>query len=246
MSDRGSKKTGRPTLSRDVIVEAAVQLIDSQGVASLTMRSLGRALGVEAMAIYYYVNGRDDLLDAVVEHVVSKARVDPDGTVGPSDGWQGYLQVLAHSVRQLSVEHPHAFPLVATRHPAAPWMRPPLRSLDMVEDFLRAMLGRGLTEAQAVHVYRVFTSFLLGHLMLEASVEGAEMAPVEAPLDEGDPREQPDDQDRAALADYPTIRRLEGALCTHDTEAEFDAALEAVLDRLDIELLRYTSAPEAK
>src|SRR3712207_7852932 len=53
--------------------------------------------------------------------------------------WQGYLQGLAHAVRRIAIEHPAAFPLVATRHPAAPWLRPPLRSLELVEDFLSTL-----------------------------------------------------------------------------------------------------------
>ena len=238
VSNSAAQSSGRPALSRDTIVATAARLIESQGLSALTMRTLGRSLGVEAMAIYYYINGREDLLDAVVDHLVSRARVDPEVKVGPSDGWQGYLQVVAHAVRNLAVEHPQAFPLVATRHPSAPWLRPPLRSLEMVEDFLHAMLTRGLDEVQAVHVYRVFTSFLLGHLLLEVSVLGAEMAPVGEPLDEGDPDEDPQDQDPEALAEHPTIRRLQDRLSEQDVDAamEFDAALESLLNRLDTEL----------
>ena len=239
ISTQGSR---RQTLTREVIIEAAAGLIESDGLAALTMRSLGRALGVEAMAIYYHVNGREDLLDAVVDHLVSTARVDPEVKLGPSDGWQGYLQVLAHAVRALALEHPQAFPLVATRHPAAPWLRPPLRSLDMVEDFLRAMLARGLEEDAAVHVYRVFTSFLLGHLLLEVAVQGAEMAPVGEPLDEGDPHAEPADQDNEALQRHPTIRRLQNWLFEPDVDgsAEFAAALESLLNRLDCDVAGKT------
>ena len=43
--------------------------------------------------------------------------------------FHAYLQWLAHGVRALAREHPNVFPLIATRHPAAPWLRPPLRSL---------------------------------------------------------------------------------------------------------------------
>ncbi len=107
------------------------------------MRGLGQALGVEAMSIYHHVNGREDLLDAMVDALVGEVRVDPDVALGPSDGWQAYLQALARSTRALAVAHPQVFPLIATRHPAAPWLRPPLRSLDLVEDFLSAMTSRG-------------------------------------------------------------------------------------------------------
>lgn len=162
-------------------MQTAVAQIDRDGAQTLTMRGLGNALGVEAMALYHYVQGREDLLDSVVEHLTADVRLDPNEEIGPQDAWQGYLQVLAHRVRRVAVEHPNAFPLMATRHPATPWLRPPLRSLDVVEDFLDAMLTRGLTDDQTIHVYRVFTSFLLGHLLLEVAAQGAETGPVEEP-----------------------------------------------------------------
>ncbi len=236
MTDRASLRSAERTrLSRELIVRTAAAEVEEHGLQALTMRSLGRALGVEAMAVYYYVNGREDLLDAIVERLVKDVRVPPEVAIGPRDGWQSYLQALAREIRQLAVDHPQAFPLVATRHPAAPWLRPPLRSLDLAEDFLDAMLRRGLNDDQAIYVYRVFTSFLLGHLLLEVAVAGAALGPVEEPLDEGDPADDPGPGE-ATLPAHPTIERLEEKLRHYDPEADFDRAVEAMLDRLDIEI----------
>jgi TetR/AcrR family tetracycline transcriptional repressor len=66
----------------------------------------------------------------------ASARPVDDEQLQPTNGWQAYLQWLAHGVRALAREHPNVFPLIAARHPAAPWLRPPLRSLRVVEDFL--------------------------------------------------------------------------------------------------------------
>jgi AcrR family transcriptional regulator len=155
----------RPPLSRERIVTAAIAFVDRWGLTALTMRRLGTELGVEAMSLYRYVAGRDDLLEGMVEQMVTQLHLDPSsGRPGPGDGWQAYLQWLAHGVRQLVQEHPHAFPLIATRHPAAPWLRPPLRSLRVVEDFLGTLVARGFTDDAAVAAYRAFSSFLLGHL----------------------------------------------------------------------------------
>ena len=67
-----------------------------------------------------------------------------------SETWQEYLQTLAHAVRRIAVEHAEAFPLVAIRHPGAPWLRPPLRSLELVEDFLSTLSEHGFTDKQMV------------------------------------------------------------------------------------------------
>ena len=225
----------RQPLRRELILTEAVAMIDEGGLASLTMRSLGSRLGVEAMALYRYVNGREDLLDGVVESLVDQIQVDPDGRLGPTDGWQGLLQWLAHSVRQIAVDHPLIFPLVATRHPAAPWLRPPLRSLRVVEEFLQGLTGRGFTDRQAVQTYRVFTSFLLGHLLLEVATRGASTAPVEEPLNEGDADVDTSGADIDVSA-YPSIARTAAMLSQDRTQEEFELALEALLDRLDKEL----------
>jgi AcrR family transcriptional regulator len=226
---------GREPLSRELIIEAAIAHVDREGVTSLTMRRLGKELGVEAMSLYRYVNGREDLLEGIVDALVGELRVMPGHGLEPSDGWQAYLQWLGHEVRALAVAHPAVFPLIATRHPAAPWLRPPLRSLRVVEQFLESLVSRGFTESQAVDAYRSFTSFLLGHLLLETSTLGASTAPVEEPLDEGDAAVPNSDED-LELSDFPTLKRLRPLLSEDDTQAEFERSLEALLDRLDMSL----------
>src|SRR6478672_1345882 len=176
-------EAGGKRISRTAIARTAVSYIDRHGLQGLTMRGLGQDLGVEAMALYRYVTGREDLLEAVIAELLSGVREDLDDQL--TDSWQGYLQALAHRVRAIAVDHPGAFPLVATRHPAAPWLRPPLRSLELVDDFLDTMVRHGLTDDQVVGSYRAFTSFLLGTLLLEVAQRGVESSPVEEPLDEG-------------------------------------------------------------
>src|SRR5688572_28779215 len=164
LSDQGSTERGGPKgLDRAVIVDAAVRYIDQHGAQGLTMRGLGHELGVEAMALYRYVSGREDLLEAVVARLLEGLNEYLDPVLAGS--WQGYLQTFAHAVRRIAVEHSAAFPLVATRHPATPWLRPPLRSVELVEDFLHTLSGHGFTDGQVVEVYRAFSSFLLGQLL---------------------------------------------------------------------------------
>lgn len=229
----------RRPLSRAQILHEAIALIDESGLDRLTMRSLGARLGVEAMALYRHVNGREDLLEGVVETLVDQVRVNPRHHLAPVDGWQGLLQWTAHAVRALAVEHPAIFPLVATRHPAAPWLRPPLRSLRIVDEFLHGLTERGFSDEQAVHTYRIFTSFLLGHLLLEVSARGEPTSPVDEPLDEGDADiPSPTSTTATDVSDYPTLLRTAHLLAEDHTQAEFESALEALLDRLDRELTR--------
>lgn len=225
----------RGPLSRTAILTAAVRYADTHSLSALTMRRLGEALGVEAMSLYHYVNGREDLLEGMVGMIVTGVDIPTDQALGPADGWQAFLQHVAHQVRAVSVAHPNLFPLVATRPPSAPWLRPPLRSLDLVEDFLSGLGARGLSDTQVVHVYKVFTSFLLGHLLLEVAMAGAETGPVEEPLDEGS-APVPNQDQGADVAAHASVVRLQDRLTDHDPQTEFEQSLEALLDRLDGEL----------
>lgn len=85
------------------------------------------------------------------------------------DGWRPYLHAMAHGVRRYARRHPHAFPLVATRPPSAPWINPPLRSVRWVEAMLSGLVAEGFTEEQTLLTYRAFNSFLLGYLLLKTS-----------------------------------------------------------------------------
>jgi TetR/AcrR family tetracycline transcriptional repressor len=229
----GSDAPGRQTLSRERIIERAIDFVDENGLSALTMRRLGRELGVEAMSLYRYVNGREDLLEGIVDRMVSELHLRHDELqLRSSDGWQAYLQWLAHGVRSLAREHPNVFPLIATRHPAAPWLRPPLRSMRVVEDFLATLVSRGFSDERAVMAYRSFSSFLLGHLLLEASLLGAQTSPAEEPLDEGN-SDVPNADQQLDLGNFPNVRRLEAQLSEDHAAPEFEQALEDLLDRLD-------------
>lgn len=224
---------GAGRLDRQLIVAAAIRFIDREGAQVLTMRALAHDIGVGAMSLYRYVSGREDLLEAVVAELLEGVRHDLDDELAGT--WQGYLQTLAHAVRKIAVEHAPAFPLVATRHPAAPWLRPPLRSLELVEDFLQTLTGHGFTDQQTVGAYRAFSSFLLGQLLLESATRGARTSPVQVPFDEGD-AQVPNRDGRVDLSSRPAVERMRPMLSEDRSEDEFEVSLEILLDRLEMSL----------
>ena len=223
--DEQAPASSRVPLSRDRIVSAALGFIDANGLPGLTMRRLGERLGVEAMALYRYVPSKEELLDAVVESLVLQVRSDDVVLDAPQDGWQDFLQRMAHGIRRMALAHPKAFPLVAARPPEAPWLRPPLRSLEWVEGFLSGLIDEGFSDEAAVEGYRAYTSFLLGHLLLEVAVHGADVGPLDI-LD--------DQTGEAGIADFPTVSRLRDPLSKDRFAVEFEEALEALLDRMTL------------
>jgi AcrR family transcriptional regulator len=166
----GSSKRGPGRgLSLDRIVAETLELIDEQGIGAASMRTVGERLGVRGMSLYRYVSSREELFDAVVERIVDELSADPEVELRPVAGWRDYLTRLASGVRRYAKAHPHAFPLVATRPPEAPWINPPLRSLRWIEAMLAGLHAEGFTDDQVLFAYRTFNSFLLGFLLLETS-----------------------------------------------------------------------------
>ena len=82
---------GRGQLSRDKVLRAAVDLVDEQGLGALSMRRLGERLGVEAMSLYRYVKGKQDLLNGVhgsiLEEVPRPPATSPDRWPSASPDW---------------------------------------------------------------------------------------------------------------------------------------------------------------
>lgn len=218
--------SARVPLSRMRIINAAIAYIDDAGLAGLTMRQLGQNLGVEAMSLYRYVPSKEDLLDGVVEALVTEMQLDARVPLTPESGWQDFLQRQAHGIRRVSLLHPKAFPLVASRPVQAPWLRPPLRSLEWVEVFLSGLRAESFDAAAAVAAYRAFTSFLLGHLLLEVAIHGADIGPL-------DVIEDTEVYD-SSIRDYPNVNELRSELSQDKAGDEFEEALESLLDRLNL------------
>ena len=218
--------TGRPGLDRRKIIGGAVSLIDKYGLKALTMRRLGQYLDVEAMAIYHHIHGREELLDAVVEAVIDELYADPEVHLHSTE-WQEYLYRLAHGVRRIALAHPEVFPLVCTRPPAAPWVRPPLRSLRWMESFLETLHRCGFSDSAAVAAYQAFSSFLLGNLLLEVASRGVDISPAEHT-----DQDQPSNLD--VLAAYPRLRLLQPLLSRDRSADIFAEALEVLTDHLEV------------
>jgi AcrR family transcriptional regulator len=223
LAERGGAR--RP-LDQDLIVREAVRFIDEFGRERLTMRRLGARLGVEAMALYRYVPGREQLLDGVVEAVMDEL-YHATMTGDYADSWQEFMEKMAHGVRGLALKHPKVFPLVATRPPAAPWLRPPLRSLRWVEGFLEGLSRHGFSNGDSVTAYRAFSTFLLGHLLLETGTADSDDLTTST-------SEDIEFYESNDLAHYPILQQHTAQLSEDTYGDEFEDALEDLINRIDL------------
>ena len=199
------------------------------------MRAVSSRLGVRSMSLYRYVQDRDELFDAVVERIVNELADDPDVQLRPVDGWRPYLTGMAHGVRRYARAHPHAFPLVATRPPAAPWVNPPLRSLRWVEAMLTGLAAEGFSDEQVLFTYRTFNSFLLGYLLLETSAMTLrDPKPGDGSFTSTDTVSSDGSEPAGSAAAHPVIGGLSPARSAEQREAIEDAdSPRELLDPMD-------------
>ncbi|WP_141575677.1 TetR/AcrR family transcriptional regulator [Actinomadura sp. WMMA1423] len=146
----------RAPLTTDRIIEEALRIVDGQGLGRLTMRRLGDALEVEAMAIYHHLpRGKEQLLDGLVVHVAAA----PADTAAHGR-WQDVLRAWAGGYRERLLAHAGVLPLVVTRrNPAA---------LTETLASLREVLRRGgVPEDAAAVAAHTLLGYVIGHAALE-------------------------------------------------------------------------------
>src|SRR6478736_1270620 len=102
-------------LSRSVILQTALAIVDRDGVDGLSMRRLSNALSRDPVMLYRHVPNKAAVLDGVVEIVLAQLLVD---TTDPN--WATQLRTVAHHFRQLALAHPNVAPLLLTRPLATP------------------------------------------------------------------------------------------------------------------------------
>lgn len=163
-------------LTREKIVSTAIEMIEEDGLASLSARKLGARLGCEAMSLYNHVSNMDDLFDAIVDTLLATVIAGPSGTM--KERAQAYL-ALAHRC-------PNAFLLVATRK----WRTS--NAIATAAIFIDDLRARGLSDGEALQRARALGAYLNGAgLALAAwrkddAAEGTEgAAAVHADLDTG-------------------------------------------------------------
>ena len=141
----------RPPLSRERVLRAAVDLADESGLDALTMRELGKRLGVEAMSLYNHVANKDDILDGILDLVVSEIDL-PSGDVD----WRVAMRRRAVSAREVFARHSWASMLNDSRESSGPGR---MYYFDWVIGTLRRA---GFSIELAVHAFSALDSYVYG------------------------------------------------------------------------------------
>jgi AcrR family transcriptional regulator len=158
---RDPNRPRRQTLTRDRVLRAALALADERGIDALSMRELGRHLGVDAMSLYNHVDDKDDLLNGIVDLVVGEIDLPTD-----NGDWAAAMRTRARSAQQVFAAHPWAAQLIDSRTSSGPER---LRYLDWMIGTLRQA---GFSTAVALHAYSALDSYIYGFARQQANMAG--------------------------------------------------------------------------
>jgi AcrR family transcriptional regulator len=214
---RASRRRRVP-LTRERVLRAALALADDGGDEALSMRNLGRKLGVEAMSLYNHVANKEDIVDGIVDLVFAEIDVPAPGEVE----WRTAMRRRAVSAREALNRHRWAVGLMEGR------MRPgpaTLRSHDAVMGCLREA---GFAFRAAVHAMSVMDAYIYGFALQEKNL----------PFDTPDQVSDVIEIQRAqvpAMDDHPYLVEVatEMAKSGYDYATEFEFGLELILDGLE-------------
>src|SRR5581483_11536663 len=142
--------TTRKPLNRERVLNAALELVDEQGIDALSMRKLGQALGYEAMSLYNHVSNKDDLLDGILDLVL--AEMDPP----EPDGGLAAIRSSSMSAHEALERHPWAAGLLT----AAGSVRP--ARLQFMDALLGALRNAGFSAETTYHAYHVLDAHIIG------------------------------------------------------------------------------------
>jgi AcrR family transcriptional regulator len=203
-------------LSRDVIVDAAMEVLDAEGLDAVTMRRVADALGTGPASLYAHVQHKDDLVDALLDRVIGEI----DITAEPDPArWQEQLKQFARDGRAIFARHNDIARAALGNIPTGP------HALPVVEWMLSVVRAGGASDQVAAWTADVFSLYLTA-TAYEESLENAHLGPA------GDPDFH--EQVHAVFqslpaAQFPHIHALGAALTSGDREERFEFGLDMIL-----------------
>jgi AcrR family transcriptional regulator len=207
-------------LSKERIVGAAIELLDSYGESSLTFRALAARLATGSGAIYWHVANKNDLLSAATGDVVARAMTDVVGNAKPQEAIRAIALAIFDSI--------DAHPWLGTELSREPWQPAVLQILEGIGCQLEAL---GVPERAQFDSASALVNFILGlagqyaagaRLLTSDADRTAFLGAVAARWQQLDP------------AEYPFVRKIATRLPDHDDREQFQAGIDLILAGITI------------
>ncbi len=209
---KDGESRGRPPLSRDVVVRAALAIVDRDGLDGFSMRKLGAELGVDPMAAYYYFPSKAAVLDGIVDAVQAEIPL----MTADDAPWDARLREMIRSWHQVLRAHPRALPALST-HPV--FSEASLRQWEAAAEIL---YGVGFTPVEALQAIRHISGYVVGFTLADVGQQ---------PGDVPDPTMEEVAAEIARLppGEFPILRAAFLGGTPHDPDAKFEDGLDLLI-----------------
>lgn len=214
------RKANTPVLTREQIVNAAIALVDREGLSALSMRALAADLGVGPMSLYYHVPDKFALEDLIFDAVLGE--VDFSG-IDPSLGAQEQGVRLGHELRRALLTHPNTVPITMTRSARTPGQLRP------VEVMLGRLYDLGLHPTEAIAAVDIIGQYVFGTTLAYVNQLAAQAEASAAPEAGGEGGIEPDA--------FPNLMRAMTESQYLGWDEMFDRGLQALVRGLIVERL---------
>jgi AcrR family transcriptional regulator len=209
----------RVPVTRERALHAAVALADAGGIDSLSMRKLARALGIEAMSLYYHVKSKDDILDGMVDIVFNEIDQPPAGAE-----WEIAMRERAESTQRVLARHPWAISLMDSR------TTPGAATLKHLDSAIGCLRDAGFSIPLAAHAMSLLDSYVRGFSQQEASLPLDESGDISATT------ESIMEQQHMMAGAFPHLAEMAVELILQPGYAygnEFEFGLRLILDGIE-------------
>jgi TetR/AcrR family transcriptional regulator, tetracycline repressor protein len=153
------RRAPRGVLSRERILDAALELIDAHGIEGFSMRRLGTHLGVDPMAVYHHIGGKRAIVLALVERVFAGFSV-PEG----AGTWQQRVRAWARAYQELALAHPGLVLQIVSDPQAVA-----IAAMQVNEPLVAALKEAGLGPAAVVTAINVTVDYVHGAVLPAAA-----------------------------------------------------------------------------
>jgi AcrR family transcriptional regulator len=197
-------------------MHAALELADTSGIDSLSMRKLGQELGVEAMSLYNHVANKDDILDGIVDLVFSEIALPVEQA-----GWKTAMRTRAISAHEALLRHPWATSMMQSR------TKPGDATMRHHDSVLGSLRKAGFTVVMAAHAFSVIDGYVYGFALQQINLPLQSREQVTA-VGEGILRQ--------LAGDYPYLAEMitdHAMQPGYDYAQEFEFGLDLILDGLE-------------
>jgi AcrR family transcriptional regulator len=156
---RPAEVASRAPVNLERTLEVALAVADSEGIEAVSMRRLARELGVEAASLYHHVDGKEQILDGLVDMVAAEIEA-PQASVD----WRETISQRAHNTRAGLRRHPWAVSLMASRTTPGP------ATLRLLETGIRCFREGGFSVPLAAHAISMVDSYVHGFVLQEVNL----------------------------------------------------------------------------